>query len=139
MLIAIAKQCSRQELWRRRRGKAPARLLWCSLKQPQLIAAYEREEKYRRKILRTRGRAPRGRTMHLRTLRRQVNGWQQLGCVLVQVRRIPDPKRPGKRRSLANIYTLTAIGADYVRAIHAGTRIPLITIDWEIRRPRRRA
>lgn len=135
MLIAIAKQCSRQELWRRRRGKR-ARLLWCQLKQPQLIAAYEREEKYRRKVLRV--AVERKRTMNRFTLRRQVRGWQRLGCVDYQVRRVPDKRRPGKRRSLPNIYTLTALGADYVRGIYAGTAIPLITTTWEMNRSRRR-
>lgn len=100
-----------------------------------MIAACEREEKYRRKVLRL---GERKRTMNRHTLRRQVNGWQRLGCVLVKLRRVPDLKRPGKRRSLPNVYTLTTTGADHVRAIYAGARIPLITTDWEVRRSRRR-
>lgn len=95
-----------------------------------------REEKYRRKALR---QSERKRTMNRWTLRRQVAGWQRLGCVIVQVRRVPDRRRPGRRRSLPNVYTLTATGADLVRAIYAGARIPLITTDWEVPRPRRQA
>ncbi len=121
LFLAIAKQCGRQELYRRVRLRKRPGKLWCELRggQEQLIRLYEREERYRDR--------ERPRSMNRVTLHRQVAAYELRGWLIVYRRPVQD--RSGHWRRLPNRYELTPVGIRYIKKSWKGAHVPLVTTD----------